>query len=310
MNRSSRTARSDQAVSSATTAQPARPQRSEPLISQNSRHRALQLLVYLLLVAGAVISLFPFWYMVVTSVKPQSYIFEIPPRLIPTEVTAQNYERALSRDNFGRYFLNSTAVAIGTTALTVTVSSMLAYAFARLRFPGRRLLFVLVIAGLMIPPVMLIIPQFLVARNLQLLDRYLGLVFVYVAMNIPMQSFLLRGFFAGIPRDLEESAFMDGAGRWRVWAQLIMPLSKPALSVVTIFSFVYAWDEFAWAHVAIRTAARRTLPIAIAFFQTQHKTEWGIVFAASVISLIPIVVLFVLFQRSFIHGIATTGLKG
>ena len=103
---------------------------------------------------------------------------------------------------------------------------------------------------------------------------------------------------------------MDGAGQWLVWSRLILPLSKPALAVVTIFSFVYSWDEFAWAHVAIRTSIRRTLPIAIAFFQTQHKTEWGIVFAASIISLVPVVTLFVLFQRTFIEGITTTGLKG
>jgi multiple sugar transport system permease protein len=267
-------------------------------------------LVYALILSGAVVSVFPFWYMLVTSLKPQSYIFEIPPRLWPAEVTFANYAKALARDSFARYFLNSVVVAAFTTVLTVTVSSLLAYAFGRMDFPFRKAAFFIVIIGLMIPPVMLIIPQFLVARSLRLLNSLVGLVVVYVAMNLPMQTFLLKGFFEGIPKDLEESAFMDGAGRWRVWAHLLLPLSRPALAVVTIFSFIFAWDEFAWAHVAIRTAAKRTLPIAIAFFQTQHKTEWGIVFAASIISLVPIVVVFIVFQRYFIEGITTTGLKG
>jgi len=276
----------------------------------HSHDAAQKSIVYVLLAVGAAISVFPFWYMLITSLKPQSYIFEIPPTLWPAQATFSNYVKALTRDNFGRYFVNSVGVAGSMTVLTLLCASLLAYAFARLEFPLRRLLFGLVVAGLMIPPVMLIIPQFLVARTLGILDSYAGLVLVYVAMNMPMQSFLLKGFFAGIPIDLEESAFMDGAGRWRVWAQLVMPLSRPALAVVTIFSFIYSLDEFAWAHVSIRTAARRTLPIAIAFFQTQHKTEWGIVFAASVVSLVPIVLLFVTFQRYFIEGITTTGLKG
>lgn len=279
-------------------------------MSHKNAGSALVVLTYALLAAGVVISIFPFWYLVITSLKPQSFIFEIPPRIWPAEVTVANYVRALTRDNFARYFVNSAGVSIVTTALTVASASLLAYAFARMEFPLRRVLFAVVIAGLMIPPVMLIIPQFLVARSIGVLDRYWGLVLVYIAMNMPMQCFLLRSFFEGIPVDIEESAFMDGASRMRIWAQLIMPLSRPALAVATIFSFVYAWDEFAWAHVAIRTAAKRTLPIAIAFFQTQHKTEWGVVFAASTVSLAPTIILFVLFQRYFIEGISTTGLKG
>lgn len=269
-----------------------------------------RLLVYALLLAGAAISLFPFWYMAVTSLKPQSYIFEIPPRLWPAEATLQNYIRAITRGNFGRYFVNSALVAVATTAGTVVCASMLAYALARIDFPGRRALFLLVILGLMIPPVMLIIPQFVIVRSLGLLDRLAGLVVVYIAMNIPMQTFLMRGFLVGIPVDIEESAFLDGASRLRVWLQIMLPLSAPAVAVVGIFSFVFAWDEFAWAHVAIRTAALRTLPIAIAFFRTQYRTEWGIVFAASIISLVPIFLVFMRFQKLFIEGITTTGMKG
>jgi multiple sugar transport system permease protein len=125
-----------------------------------------------------------------------------------------------------------------------------------------------------------------------------------------MQTFLLRGFFEGIPRDLEEAALMDGASRWTIFRRIILPLSGPGLAVVTIFTFLYSWDEFPWANVAIKEATHRTLPIAIALFQSQHLTEWGQVFAASIVALIPVVIVFVIFQRHFIHGIATTGIKG
>lgn len=266
--------------------------------------------IYALLLAGVFAALFPFWYMFVTSLKPQSYIFEIPPRLWPAHATGINYVKAVAKDSFGRYFLNSAVTAAATTAGTVLVSSMLSFAFARLRFPLREPLFYTLLAGMMIPPVMLIIPQFIVARQLHLLDRLAGLVVVYIAMNLPLQTFLLRGFFEGIPVELEESAKMNGAGNWLLYRKIIMPLSGAGIAVVTIFSFVFAWDEFAWAHVAIKEAAKRTLPIAIAFFQTQHKTEWGIVFAASIISLVPVVAIFLTFQRYFTQGISTTGLKG
>jgi multiple sugar transport system permease protein len=163
---------------------------------------------------------------------------------------------------------------------------------------------------MMIPPVMLIIPQFIIAKYLHLLDSFQGLIVVYVTMNLAMNTFLLRGFFEGIPRDLEEAALMDGAGRWTIFWRIVMPLSRPGLAVVTIFTFLYSWDEFPWAHVAIKETSRRTLPIAIALFQSQHLTEWGQVFAASVVALIPVVIVFAVFQRYFIRGIAATGIKG
>lgn len=267
-------------------------------------------LTYGLLVGGLVIVALPFWYMVVTSLKPQAYIFEIPPRLWPAQPTLINYLRVLTREMFGTYFLNSLLVASISTALTMLVAGMLAYAFARFEFWGRETLFYLFLLGMMIPPVMLIIPQFILAKNLRLLDTFMGLIVVYITMNLPMQTFLLRGFFEDLPKDLEDAALIDGAGRWTVFWRIILPLSTPALAVVAIFTFLYSWDEFPWAHVSIKEASRRTLPIAIALFQSQHLTEWGQVFAASIIALIPVTIVFIVFQRYFIRGIATTGLKG
>jgi len=275
-----------------------------------AQRRLGQLITYLLLFLGVGIVIAPFWYMVTTSFKPQTLVFEMPPPLWPQPATLDNYTAALGKDRFGLYFLNSLIVAVTSTGLTVLVSSLLAYAFARLEFPGREALFYVLLLGMMIPPVMLIIPQFIIAKSLNLLNSLQGLIVVYVTMNLSMQTFLLRGFFEGIPRDLEEAALIDGGSRWTIFWRIILPLSRPGLAVVTIFTFLYSWDEFPWAHVAMKEASRRTLPIAIALFQSEHLTEWGQVFAASIVALIPVVIVFVVFQRHFIRGIASTGLKG
>lgn len=278
--------------------------------SINTGRRRGKAFTYLLLVVGSGFVIVPFWFMVATSLKPQAYIFDIPPTLIPEEVTTANYTEALGKDLFGIYFLNSMMVAIAAVVLTLFLSSLLAYAFARLEFPGKEQIFYLLLVGMMVPPVMLIIPQFLVAKSLRLLDSLLGLVVVYVAMNVSMQTFLLRGFFESIPRELEEAALIDGASRWKIMWRIILPLSRPGLAVVAIFTFLYAWDEFPWAHVAIRETTKRTLPIGIALFQSQHLTQWGQVFAASLVALVPVVLVFAVFQRYFVRGISTTGLKG
>ena len=272
--------------------------------------RLARILTYTLLIAGSAVVAIPFWYMIVTSLKPQAYIFEVPPRLWPLQVTLRNYQQALTKDSFGIYFLNSLVVAVSSTALTVSIASMLAFAFARLSFLGKRTLFPLLLLGMMIPPVMLIIPQFIVAKQLSLLNSHLGLILVYVTMNLSMQTFLLTGFFEAIPSELGDAARIDGAGSWSIFWRIVLPLSRPGLAVVTIFTFLYSWDEFPWAHVAIKETTRRTLPIAIALFQAQHLTEWGQVFAASIVALVPVVLVFAVFQRHFIRGIATTGLKG
>jgi len=247
--------------------------------------------------------------MVSSSLKPQSFVFEMPPRFIPSEITLKNYTEALQTDDFLLYFGNSLIVAVSATSGTVLISSMLAYAFGRMEFRGKNMLFGLLLLGLMIPPVMLIIPQFLIAKELKLLNSLLGLIVVYIAMNLSMQTYLLTGFFKTIPQDLIEAAWIDGASQWRIFWRIILPLSRPGLAVVIIFTFLYSWDEFPWAHVAIKESTSRTLPVAIALFQNQHLTEWGQVFAASITALIPVVIVYVVFQRYFVAGIATTGMK-
>jgi multiple sugar transport system permease protein len=278
-------------------------------MGQKLQRNTGKLLTFIVLALGLGIVLIPFWYMIITSFKPQTMIFELPPQLWPRTWTLNNYIAALGKDHFGRYFLNSAFVALTATFFTVIISSMTAYAFARLHFRGKEPLFYLFLLGMMVPPVMLIIPQFMVAKWLNLFN-YSGLILVYITMNIAMQTFLLRGVFENVPRDLEEAALIDGGSSWTIFTRIVLPLSIPGLAVVIINTFLYSWEEYAWANVAIKNTSMRTLPIGIALFQSEHLTEWGQVFAASLMALVPVVIIFIIFQRYFIQGISTTGLKG
>jgi multiple sugar transport system permease protein len=271
---------------------------------------SVNIISYIILLFGLGLVVIPIWYMVSTAFKPQTMIFEMPPRLWPVPSTLNNFVKALTTDQFGLYFWNSTMVAFASTVLTVLVSSMLAFAFARLNFPGKENLFYLLLLGMMVPPVMLIIPQFIVAHWLDLYNNLWGLILVYVTMNISMQTFLLRGVFENVPRDLEEAALIDGGSPWTIFWRIVLPLSGPGLSVVVINSFLYSWEEYTWANVNIGDATHRTLPIGIALFQSEHLTEWGQVFAASLVALVPVVIIFIIFQRYFVQGISTTGIKG
>ncbi len=264
---------------------------------------------YLLLVFGALVLLMPFLYMVSTSFKPHAFVLELPPRFIPSEPTIENYTRALTTNHFGQYFLNSAIVSVSSTTITVVLSAMLAYAFARWEFPGRDLLFYAMLGTMMVPTLTLIIPQFVLAKQLHLLNSRWGLVVVYSA-GTAFNMFLLRGFFEEIPQDLLDSALIDGAGPFTTFWRIALPLARPALAATAIFSFLGAWDEFTWALTAINDEKLYTLPIGLRLFQQQHGTEWGLVFAASVIAVLPTILVFVIFQRHFIKGVMSGAVKG
>ena len=280
------------------------------MVVDRSRARAILTTRLVLLTAGAALMIVPFAYMLATSFKPNTLVLELPPRFIPDHPTTANYTGAWSSNDFGRYFVNSVVVAAITTVASVFLSSLMAYAFARFRFPGRTLLFGALLIGLMVPTMMLIIPQFLLAKKLLLLDSLWGLVFFYTGGTLALNTFLLRSFFQDIPSELEEAMVVDGAGPWSRYRRLVLPLSRPALATVAIFTFLASWDEFVWALTIINDPNRRTLPIAIALFQGQHATSWGLVFAASAIAIVPVIAVFVAFQRQFVSGIAAGAVKG
>jgi multiple sugar transport system permease protein len=280
------------------------------IVTSKKYKQAMQGSRFFGLVIGSVVMILPFAYMVSTSFKKQTYLFEIPPEFIPSEPTFDNYINAWNRSNFSRYFLNSLFVATTTTVIVVLVASMSAYAFAKFNFPGKRPLFILLILGLMVPTIVMIIPQFIMAKNLHLIDSFSGLILFYIGGNFALNTFLLRGFMEDVPKEFDEAMLVDGANAWQRFFHLYLPLSKPAIATVSLFSFLGAWDEFVWAVTLINSEEKRTLPIGIALFHGQHATSWGLVFAASIIALIPVLIVYLSAQKSFISGISLGGIKG
>lgn len=266
----------------------------------------------LVLLVGAAVMVAPFIYMLSISFTEQSYVLTMPPQLIPDPATLANYSKALTTQDVPRYFLNSLYVASVSTLVSLLLSSMMAYSFARFRFVGRELLFRILLLGLMIPAVMLLIPQFILTKYLGLLDTHLGLIIFYVAGSLAINTFLLRGFFESIPGELDEAMQVDGANAWTRYWRLAIPLARPGLATATIFTFFAAWDEFAWALTILNTPELQTLPIAIRLFagSGNNAVQWGLVFAASAIAIVPVIIVFLIFQRHFIQGLTSGAVKG
>lgn len=266
--------------------------------------------LYLLVIAGAVVMVVPFLWMVSTSLKEHAYSIAFDPGLIPENPTFMNYVQAWKNSNFQLYFRNSLAVAVVSVILCVMISAMMAFAFARLQFPAKEFIFFTILLVLMIPNVVNIIPQFFLAKTFGVRDSLIGLVVFYVAGMIPFNTFLLRGFFETLPRELEDAVLIDGGTYSTIFFKIVLPLSKPALATVSIFSFLGFWDEFILALTFIDDVSKRTLPIAIALLHGQHGTDWGLVFAASIIALIPVITVFAALQRYFVGGITAGAFKG
>jgi multiple sugar transport system permease protein len=266
--------------------------------------------VYGLTFVFALVMIAPFAFMVSTAFKPHAFVLEVPPQLIPEQITLDNFTRAWSSGDFPRYFLNSVLVTAVSTAISVSLAAMLGFTFARYAFPGRRVLFAALLFTTMVPGMVLLIPQFIVARDLGLLNSLWGLILVYAVMNLGLNTFLLRGFYAAMPQDLFDAAAVDGAGPWRAFRSVALPLSRPGLATVTIFSWLAAWDEFTWAITILADEQLYTLPIGIRNLQVANQTEWGLVFAASLMALAPVLVLFVALQKQFVSNAFAGATKG
>lgn len=266
--------------------------------------------LYILAILGAVIMIFPFLWMVSNAFKADVFVIEYPPKLIPEDPSLVNFAEAWSSNFFQLYFRNSTFVAILSTLGTVLFSAMTAYAFARFQFKGKEVIFTIMMLVLMVPDIISIIPRFYVAKSLGMRNSLWGLIVFYIAGSVPLNTFLLRGFFEAQPRELEDAMTIDGAGPFGIFFRMAMPLAAPALATVTIFSFLGNWDEYVWALTAIDDPLKRTLPVAIYSFQGQHGTEWGLLFAAMIIALVPVVIVFLFLQKYFTGGMTTGALKG
>lgn len=267
--------------------------------------------VYLFLIIGILVVMSPFIYMVLTSFAQNAYTLPHPGDLLKHKPDFGNYVKAWNGNNFKRFFMNSVFVACLTTVFGLLFSSMTAYAFARFTFPMKEYLFKLFLFTMMIPGILNIIPQYTVIQSMGLVDTYSGLLLIYVGAGIAGNTFFLRGFFERVPRDLDESVVIDGGGKWTIFRHIYLPLSKPALATLGIFTFMAAWDEFFVALTLIKTDVKRTLPIALQLFQGEHGTEWGLFFSASVIAIIPVIVIFIIFQKKFVQsGMNDGAIKG
>lgn len=276
------------------------------------RARALiaALITHAILLALAIATLLPFFWMLSTSLKPEGTEFTLPFRWLGKTIAWDNYAKIFQIPiiPMGRIFLNTIVTSMVIVVAQVVTGSMGAYAFARLRFPGREKLFLLYLATLMVPGQVTLIPNFLIMR-------YLGWINTYWALTIPgftgaFGTFLLRQFFLTIPKELEDAAYIDGASRWGILWNVVIPLSGPALATLSLFSFLGAWSSFLWPLVVTNSADMRTLPVGIALFSGSYTTQWALLMAASMVSIVPILLVFVAAQRYFIRGISLTGFGG
>ncbi len=280
---------------------------------KNRKKLAANLIRYLILLLGGAVSVMPLIYMLSTSLRPNGALYEFPPRFFvsPDEITFENYQYIFRQEKFYLNFLNSVIVAVVTIILAAIVASALAYCLARFDFPGKKLLFALVIGMMIIPGTTLIIPQFQLASFFKITNRLAGLIPFYVAWVIPFSTFMIKSYIEGIPREFDEAAYADGGSVFTVYFRIILPLASPAIASVSIFNFLTAWEEFTWAMTVINDNAKRTLPIAISGFFGQHQfTQWGYVFAMSMASLVPVLIVFILCQKYFVSGLQAGGVKG
>jgi multiple sugar transport system permease protein len=272
------------------------------------RDRNAAIVLHTVLIAGLLIMTAPFVWMLLSSFKGEGEIRRTPPTWLPVDPTLTNYRELFERLDFPLYFTNSVVVAVLVTVGNLLICSATGYALAKLRFLGRRALFVLVLGNLMVPPMATFVPQFVLVSNLGLVNTYAGLVLPNLALAVNV--FLFRQFILSIPDDLLESARVDGAGEWRIYWRIVLPLTRPALATVGILTFLGSWNNFLWPLVVATTEDKYTLPVALAQYSVgQNQTRYGLLLAGSVTIILPILVIFAVLQRHFVRGIATTGLK-
>jgi multiple sugar transport system permease protein len=269
--------------------------------------RLLRITSLLVLAAISLAVLLPFIWMLLTSFKPDADVVQFPPQLWPRNFTIQHYIDIWHRIPYARLFLNTVIFAGGVTLVSLLFDSLTAYALARLEFPGRNVLFLAVLVTMMLPFQVTLIPLFSLLTSLHWINTYQGLI-VPRATNA-FGIFFLRQFFLSIPRELEDAARTDGASEFRIYWQVILPLSVPAILTLGLFHFMYNWNDLLWPLIVSTSTSMQTLPAGLALFMGQHVVEYGLLMAGSVLALLPLVLMFLMIQRKFVEGIATTGIK-
>ena len=267
-----------------------------------------KVIVYLLLLVMAVIYLGPFLWTVSASLKPRQEIFDWPIQLIPDQPTIQNYIKVFTTVPYARWLFNTGVITVTATIGNLLLASLAGYAFARIEFPGREIIFLMFLGTIMIPRSITLIPVFSMMKSLGWVNTYQGVILPQIT-NV-FGIFLMRQFFQNIPRELEDAARIDGLGRFGTWWKIIMPLAKPALGALTIFSFKGVWNQFMWPLIMMSTEDMFTLTVGMNAFKGQYETMWNLVMAGTVLMAIPVIVVFIMFQNYFIKGVQFSGIKG
>ncbi len=267
-------------------------------------------LIYVILVMGAIVCLIPFFWLVRSSFMKIEQIFLLPPEWIPRPFTMENYVKAFTLLPFGRYFLNTIIIVVSVMGGTLITSSLCAYGFSRIEWKGRDLIFSLILSSMMLPYAATLIPTFIGWSKIGAINTYLPLTVPAWLGGGAFNIFLLKQFFQGIPHELDESAVMDGAGHFIIYSKILLPLVKPALVVVALFTFMNTWNDFLAPLIYINNDTKFTLALGLRLFTSQYTAQWHLLMAASTVILLPVVIVFLIGQKYFIEGISMTGLKG
>ncbi|MGJ4845327.1 MULTISPECIES: carbohydrate ABC transporter permease [unclassified Leifsonia] len=262
--------------------------------------------LYTAVILGALIMVFPFVWTIVTSISPGASLTSTP-KLIPDNPSFAPYAELFQRVPFGQVIVNSLVIAVVSTLFQLVTSSMAAYVFARMPFRGRGAIFVLYLATMMIPFQVLIVPLFVEMKSLGLINTYAGAILPTVASAFGV--FLLRQAISTVPYELDQAATLDGAGHFRVFFQIVLPLVRPALATLAVFGFLNTWNSFLWPLIILRDPLMQTLPVALSSLQGQYSTQWDVLMAGSVVSIIPMFALYLFAQKYIVQGVAGTGLK-
>jgi multiple sugar transport system permease protein len=276
----------------------------------NSKRNLGQALTYLALIVVSMLMLFPFFWMVTTSLKPESAVFQFPPQWLPSPVQWSNYTQIFTKMPFGTYFFNSAYIAIVVTAGTCLVAALAGYSFARLQFPFRNGIFLILLGGMMIPTEVTAIPLFTWMSKLHLVNTHIPLIFPpMLGAGAIFGAFIVRQFFITVPVELDEAAKLDGCTPWQTFRLIMLPLAGPALATVSIFTFLERWNEFFEPLIYLNSKALFTLPIGLAMLTSELGVDWPLLLAASTVATVPLLIVFFIAQKKFVEGIANTGLK-
>ncbi len=267
-------------------------------------------IIYFLLTVVSIIVAFPFIWLLLTSFKTYPEIYAFPVIYLPTELTFEHYVKVMFQHDFGRYFLNTFLISIGTGLFSIVLAVMPAYAFSRFSFPAKRPLFISILFCQMFPQTVFLIPFFLTLKTLHLMDTLPGVVLTYLPFTTPIAIWFMSNFFRDIPRDLEDMAMIDGCDRFQAFYRVALPLVLPGLAAVAIYSFLFAWGELMFALSYLPSLDNQTVPIILSLFVGQYQTRWGPLFAGSVAATIPAVAIFVFLQSYFVRGLTSGAVKG